>query len=62
MEEMKKRNPKIAEAFDVFERTEEVFDRTIEAVTPYYRPVQRGTYSSAVSKKDYHANISTTTQ
>jgi len=58
----KKSNPKIAKALDFFERTQEIYERSINAITPYYKPIQRGTYSSSISKKDYHANISTTTQ
>ena len=59
---IKKGNPKIARAFDLFERTQEIYERSIDAITPYYKPIHRGTYSSSISKKDYHANISTTTQ
>jgi len=58
----KKGNSKIVKALDFFERTQEIYERSINAITPYYKIIQRGTYSSSISKKDYHANISTTTQ
>lgn len=58
----RKNNPKIAKAWDYFERTQEIYERSVNAMTPYYRPIQKSTYSSTISKKDYHANISTTTQ
>jgi len=59
---IKKGNTKSAKAFDFFERTQDIYERSISAITPYCRPIQKGTYSSSISKKDYHANISTTTQ
>lgn len=57
-----KKNHKLSKAMDVFERTEKIYERTIKATTIRQRPIQKGTYSSSVSKKDYYANISTTTQ
>lgn len=61
VEELKK-NPKLSKAVDVFERTQEIYERTIKATTINQRPTQKGTYSSSISKKNYYANISTTTQ
>lgn len=61
VEELKK-NPKLSKAMDIFEHTQEIYEQSINAITPYRKPIQKGTYSSSISKKDYHANISTTTQ
>ena len=61
VEELKK-NPKLSKVMDVFEHTQEIYERTIKATTIRERPVQKGTYSASISKKNYYANISTTTQ
>jgi len=60
-EELKK-NHKLSKAMDVFERTQEIYERTIKATAVYQRPIQKGTYSASISKKNYYANISTTAQ
>ncbi|MFH1946582.1 MAG: hypothetical protein ABIJ23_00265 [Candidatus Magasanikbacteria bacterium] len=59
--EAKENNPKIAKALDVFRHTQDIYERSMRAISPYQKFAQRGTYSSSISKKDYHANISTTT-
>jgi len=56
-----KRNPKLSKAMGIFEHAEKIYERTIKAVTVRQRPIQKGTYSTSISKKDYYANISTTT-
>ncbi|GMX58912.1 MAG: hypothetical protein MCSN_5660 [Candidatus Microsyncoccus archaeolyticus] len=58
----KESNPKIAKVFDIFKRSQEIYEESMSATQVYQKPVNRGTYSSSISEKDYYANISTTTQ
>lgn len=63
MEKIKKSNSKIAKALDIFERTQKIYERCLESTSYGYDKQERNSsYSSSISKKDYHANISTTTK
>lgn len=57
-----KENPKIKGAFEVFERAQKIYDKSMKAMMPKYTPKFKGSYSSSISEKDYYANISTTTR
>ena len=57
-----KQNFKIKGAWEIFERAQKIYDKSMEAMKPKYSPKFKGNYSSAISKKDYYANISTTTR
>ena len=57
-----KENPKIKGALELFERAQKVYDKSMQAITPKHNPKYKGSYSSSISKKDYYANISTTTR
>ncbi|MFA5020527.1 MAG: hypothetical protein WC517_00465 [Patescibacteria group bacterium] len=55
-------NPKIKKAMDVFENAQKKYDQAIDAMTIKQRNKYKGSYSSSLSKKDYYANISTSTR
>jgi len=61
VEEMRKNNPKIAKAWDIFERAQKIYDKTMKpAYLVSKRHISKGTYSTSISKKEYHADVSTT--
>jgi len=60
--QLEKANPKISKAWDIFEQTQKIYDQSINATVVMRLPVSKGTYSSNISKKEYYANISTTTE
>ena len=58
-----KENPKIKKALEVFEVAQKTYERAIEAMTIRQKTKQnKGSYSSSISKKEYYADISTTTR
>jgi hypothetical protein len=57
-----KSNPKIAKALDIFERTQEIYEKSMHVITPYKIKMKMGTYSSSISTENYHANSSTIDQ
>ena len=57
-----RRNPKISKALEVFEHAQKTYEQAIDAIALGKRSQTKGTYSSSISKKEYHANISTTTR
>ncbi len=57
-----KKNPRIAKAMEVFERAQKIYEDSLTAIKIKERRKFSGTYSSTISKKDYYANISTTTR
>ena len=57
-----KDNPKIKRALEVFEDAQRIYEQAIDAMTVKQKPRYKGSYSSSLSKKDYYANISTTTR
>jgi hypothetical protein len=62
VERVKKSDPKIARALEVFLRTQEVYEKALAATTWRRSERSSGTYSSSMSEKDYRADISTVTQ
>jgi len=62
IERVKRSDPKIARALEVFLRTQEVYEKALAATTWQRSERSSGTYSSSMSEKDYRADISTVTQ
>ena len=60
--ELLETNPKIANAWEIFEESQKVYDQSVNAMTSRRPTVPSGTYSGNISKRGYHADISTTTQ
>jgi hypothetical protein len=58
-----KENPRIKKAWEVFEVAQKTYESAIEAMTIKQKSQRnKGSYSSSISKKEYYANISTTTR
>lgn len=57
-----KKDSKLSQVLEIFERAEKIYNETIKATTIQQKPIKKGTYSASISRKDYYANISTTTQ
>lgn len=57
-----KDSPKIKDAMEVFENAQKTYELAIDAMTIKQKPRYNGSYSSSISKKEYYANISTTTR
>jgi len=62
IERVKRSDPKIARALEVFLRTQGVYEKALAATTWRMSERSSGTYSSSMSDKDYRADISTVTQ
>lgn len=60
--QMQKNNLKISKAWEIFERSQKIYDQSVNAIVITRSPVSKGTYSSNISKKEYYADISTTTK
>ncbi len=60
--QLQKTNSRIASAMEIFRNAQKIYEESIETINPYRRTIVKGSYSSSISTKDYHANISTTTQ
>jgi len=62
IEKIKKDGKGVSKAWEIFEASQQIYDQSMGTPMIANYHITKGSYSSNLSKKEYYANISTTTE